>query len=300
MSQSVAGVANVAAPGRGVRVVRSESLESPDGNGIAAVNTRGNASLGAIAMNGRGESQRGMSQEGAMQGDARRDRSRDGVLGDSDAPAFGALHGNATFSHSNASTTASTAAPQAGVAQAERVADIQQMRADAPVAPISRMTLDVDGADGVERITSGVRGNSVQAHIATDADTAGRLRLHTAELQDALGRHGLDGDTVRISAAHRAEPTDALRGTGERELAARLITTAANAQDGTNNQQSQGQQGRAPARVWDGQDARRDPARARDELQERQQEQQDARQRQSYRENAQERQRGTIPFFGQV
>lgn len=290
----VAGVANVAAPGRGVRVVRSESIESPEGNGTSAVNTRGNTSLGAIAMNARRDAQQqSMSQDGAMQGDARRDRSRDGVRVEGDAPAFGALHGNATFSHSTTSTNAPTAAPQAGVAQAERVADIQQMRADAPVAPISRMTLDVDGANGAERITIGVRGNSVQAHIATDADTAGHLRLHTAELQDALGRHGLDGDTVRISAAGRAEQTDATRGTGERELAARLVTTSANAQEGAGNENSQGQQGRAPTREWDRQDARRDQARARDE-------QQDARQRQSNREDAQERQRRANTFFGQV
>lgn len=289
----VAGVANVAAPGRGVRVVRAEAIESPEGN-TPAMHTNGTTSLGAIAMHARRDAQQqGMSQDGSTQGDARRDRASDGIRGEADAPAFGALHGNATFSQGHTGTHAPTAAPQAGVAQAERVADIQQMRADAPAAPISRMTLDVDGVNGAERITIGVRGNTVNAHIATDADTAGHLRLHTAELQDALGRHGLDGDTVRISAAGRAEQTDATRGTGERELAARLVTTSANAQDGTNNESAQGQQGRAPTREWDRQDARRDQARARDE-------QQDARQRQSNREDAQERQRRATPFFGQV
>ncbi|MCA0375370.1 MAG: M15 family metallopeptidase [Gemmatimonadetes bacterium] len=299
----VAGVASVAMPGRGVRTVRSEGLDTL--NTGAQANARGaaDASLAAMAMARRDAGQQagrdGMAQDRGTSSDARRDATREG-----ETPAFGALHGGTTgASHGTHVHGANDVAP-AGTTQAERVADIQQMRDDAPASPIARMTLDVDGANGVERITVGLRGNSVQAHIATDADTASRLRLHTAELQDALGRHGLDGDTVRISAAARAESTDSVRGDGDRDLAARLISTAASSQDGPGSDAQSGQQGRAPAREWDRQDARRDQqARTRDD----QQDQQDARQRQSARDDARSdardgapaRSRRTTLFTGQ-
>jgi hypothetical protein len=182
-------------------------------------------------------------------------------------------------------------APQhvTGSAQAERVADIQQMRADAPAGPLSRMTLNVDGANGTaERITVDVRGSSVSAHIATDADTADRLRLRTAELQDALGRHGLDGDSVRISTTGRAQDgSESARGIGGERDALKLVATAASQQDGAS---ANGQQGRAP-RQWDMQDEtrREQAARARDERQQRSR--QDA-------DDQQERQRRQTLFTG--
>jgi hypothetical protein len=145
------------------------------------------------------------------------------------------------------------------------------------------MTLSVDGAGGAqEQITIDVRGTTVSTHIRTDAQTADVLRLRTAELQDALGRHGLDGESVRVSAAARAaEDAGPLTGTEREGL--KLASAASTTPDGTN---TNGQQGRS-AREWDrGDDARREPdARGRDERGAReraaqQQEQQDQQERQ--------------------
>ncbi len=95
--------------------------------------------------------------------------------------------------------------------QAERIFDIQTMRANAPAGPLARMTLNLDHATGTqERITIDLRGNTVSTHISTDTSTASDLRLRTAQLQDALGRHGLEGDTVRISGA-RNDTVESLR-----------------------------------------------------------------------------------------
>ena len=105
-----------------------------------------------------------------------------------------------------------TARPVAGVHQAERVADLQQQRADAPVPTVSRLTLNVDNANGSQdRITVDLRGQGVSTQIATDAASADAMRLKTADLQDSLGRHGLETDSVRISAAGRPDgaPGDA-------------------------------------------------------------------------------------------
>jgi hypothetical protein len=87
-----------------------------------------------------------------------------------------------------------------GAAQASRVAELQDQREAAPAAPLSRMTLAVEGAQGGEdRITVDLRGTAVDAHIATDAISAERLRQRAVELQDALGRHGLDAELLRVS-----------------------------------------------------------------------------------------------------
>lgn len=242
---------------------------------------------------------RGMADADTGEQNASRDRAPRGLAAGRATRANGSganaesaafTMGPTTSNLTGGTTTAVNAAPaMSGSAQAERVADLQQRRAEAPAAPLSRMTLDVAGIDGTsERITVDVRGSSVSAHIATDAATADRLRLRTADLQDALGRHGLDGDSVRISATSRAlDGTESARaGSGERD-ALRLVASAGSTPDGTG---ANGQQGRAP-RQWDAQDdARREQAaRARDERQQRSR--QDA-------DDAQERQRRQTLFTG--
>ncbi len=154
----------------------------------------------------------------------------------------------------------------AGAASADRVSDLQQRREDAPAAALSRMTLDVDGADGTkQRITVDLRGNIVDTHISTDAATADRLRMRTAELQDALNSRGLDSDSVRITSVARVDQAETTRLVGER---AGLRPAGANASSSTNNDATpQQQRERSPnAREWDKQD---DARRARDEQQQR-------------------------------
>ena len=96
----------------------------------------------------------------------------------------------------------------------------------------------IDAPDGgQDRITIDLRGNAVGTQINTDAANADRLRVRTAELQDALGRHGLDSDTVRISSVARAEQTDASRAiAGERDGLRLNAAQQAATGDGTNNQ----------------------------------------------------------------
>jgi hypothetical protein len=127
------------------------------------------------------------------------------------------------------------------------------------------MTLDIDAPDGgQDRITIDLRGRSVGTQISTDAGNAEQLRLRTGELQDALGRHGLESDSVRISGAARNETVDASRIAGSERDGLRLNA----AQHGAANDgaTSQGQRDRsANAREWDRPESSR---QARDEQRE--------------------------------
>lgn len=151
---------------------------------------------------------------------------------------------------------------------AQRATDAQDLRESAP-GSLSRLTMQVDGANGDDRITIDLRGKTVGTHISTDASTADGLRARTGELQDALGRHGLDADTVRISNTARAEASDASRAVGSERDALKLAGAAHGAAgDGAG---SNGARDRAPARDFDKEG---DARRARDE-----QKEQDARRR---------------------
>ncbi len=169
--------------------------------------------------------------------------------------------------------TAVDASAHVGSTQAQRVSDIQALRADAPASPLNRMTLNIDGANGEkQQVTVDVRGNVVSTQINTDAATADRLRMRTADLQDALGRHGLESDTVKISGLKPAESLDAGRAVGTERDALKVASTASsNAQDGAN---ANGQRDRAPSREWNQDESRREQAsRARDQREQRDQQQ---------------------------
>lgn len=132
------------------------------------------------------------------------------------------------------------------------------MRADAPAGPLSRMTLNVENANGTQdRITVDLRGNVVDTFISTDASSAERMKLRTGELQEAMGRHGLDAERVRISGAAKSEPSEASRAIGsERDALRTNGTTQTTSGEGA---QSQSQRDRATGRDWDKQqEARRE------------------------------------------
>lgn len=166
---------------------------------------------------------------------------------------------------------AATVGGSAGSEQAQRVSDIQAMRADAPAGPLSRMTLNVENANGTQdRITVDLRGTAVDTAIATDAASAERMKLRTGELQDALGRHGLEADTVRISATAKAEQSDSSRAIGNERDALRTSGTAQTTSG--EGAQSQSQRDRATGRDWDKQqEARREQQEQADRDQRRQQ-----------------------------
>ncbi|HEY0930655.1 MAG TPA: M15 family metallopeptidase [Gemmatimonas sp.] len=279
-SASAAGVARVAGVA-GVATVASVADASATPRVGMGVNSD-NLMQVAQQQAGRGSHNASTNQDGASSERDRGASHSEHRRGDRTSTAIGSLTDNssaigATFSNGatvsvvNGTERASASQATTGSDQIQRVADIQQMRADAPATPLNRMTLNVDNGNGTqERITVDLRGNTVSTHISTDANTAGSMRLRTAELQDALGRHGLDGDTVRVSGT-RQEPSDAARVTGLERDPLRPMTTAS--QDGA---ASSGQRERAPWERQSSRDSQQDSSRreqaeqARDDRQEQQ------------------------------
>jgi hypothetical protein len=189
---------------------------------------------------------------------------------------YGAMQQSAsgmTGGERNGQTTAVNATEQVGSTQAQRVSDIQALRADAPASPLNRMTLNIDGVNGEkQQVTVDLRGNVVSTQINTDAVTADRLRMRTADLQDALGRHGLESDTVKISGLKPTDGVDRGHAVGADRDALKVGSTASShAQDGAN---ANGQRDRAPSRDWNQDESRREQAsRARDQREQRDQQQ---------------------------
>ncbi|MFO0095136.1 MAG: hypothetical protein ACK54K_12630 [Gemmatimonadaceae bacterium] len=273
----VAGVARVAEPSGAARIATQGGTATA--NGLAAYTAPQQATrLANDTGNGNGEAfgrgdrdARGTSLQGGRQ------RGHD--QHDTTAPAFGALTGTAGVTTTSPERVATASAP-AGSVQAERVADIQQMRADAPAGPLSRMTLNVDNANGTqETITVDVRGNTVTTQITTAAAPAERIRMRSADLQDALGRHGLESERLRVGASKPQDTVEIGRvAAGEREALKIGGAPPSGTQDGA---AGNSQRERAPAREWQQDESRREQAaRARAERQ--QQQQQDRNERQEH------------------
>jgi uncharacterized protein YcbK (DUF882 family) len=241
----VAGVAQVAEPGRARGLDRSYSPANSNGlAGYAASNAANGAERGPSNNSTGNESSDSSSGQRRALSQVRRES-----LGGAESAAFGALNGS-----SSSPTPAGDGVPvirAAGAASAERVSDVQQLRDNAPAGSVSRLTLDVDAPNGgQDRITIDLRGSNVGTQISTDAANAERLRLRTAELQDALGRHGLESDSVRISGAPRQEAVDAARVVGADRDGLRL--NAAQQSGANDGAMQQGQRERAAtAREWD-------------------------------------------------
>ncbi|MBL0173466.1 MAG: M15 family metallopeptidase [Gemmatimonadaceae bacterium] len=243
----VAGIARVAGAGSAGGLDRSMSANSELSAAAATIaGATGPASdRGQGNAFGRGERDTDGRplNDGRKLGDTRRES-----LGAAEPSAFGALQTNTVVT---ASAPADASAPAVATDSASRVADLQQLRDNAPAGSVSRMTLNIDTADGgQDRITVDLRGTSVGTQISTDVESAERLRMRTAELQDALGRHGLDSDSVRISSAARSESNAAARVVGSEQEGLRLTSAQHGAaSDGAANQ---GQRERAAtAREWD-------------------------------------------------
>lgn len=269
----VAGVAQIA----GVARVADAATAGPTSGEPA---TKGLAAYAAQQQAARGQNEQG---NGDAMGRETRDEPRkpmtngdavgpQKVHGD-EAPTFGGLHPGSAPSPGTGGERTAQPSPAAGSEQAQRVSDVQQMRADAPVTSINRMSLKVESANGVQQeVTVDLRGNVVSTHITTDAAMADRMRLRTADLQDALGRHGLEADTVKISGLKPVDAAEGARAIGnERDTAKIAAAQQGTAQDGTSRD---GQRDRAPSREGNQEESRREhAARARDQRdqQERQQ-----------------------------
>jgi len=93
-----------------------------------------------------------------------------------------------------------------------RAEAIAVLREDAPARSINSLTMLVDSPTGAEEIRVSLRGGTVGAQINTsDQALADRLRLQTADLADALSRHGLENEPLRVQQSARAQDFDATR-----------------------------------------------------------------------------------------
>lgn len=157
--------------------------------------------------------------------------------------------------------SAPNAAPGAAPVEAPRgvaapvglgaLARVQAAQDAADVArPLSRLTLQLDGAAGVERVRLDLRGLQLAAGLtATDAAAADRLAAGIGDLRAALARHGLQADTVEIGGRALAESRlDAARAadrateaTGDRALERLAALGGASASSDAGNASSNGQ-----------------------------------------------------------
>jgi len=291
---NVAAVASVARPGVYSSAPREASREVPrevlpeasrnasreasrnaavDANGVAPDAVAPDAVVTAIAAgnagNGRGAASRdkGDSQKGSTERDeaarasiSERSSSRSRFDTSAAERAYSPTMTAATTPVSGAADASATMSTS-GISSVERVADIQQLKADAQSGSLSRMTLELDGVNGPERITVDVRGNVIDTQITTDAANADRLRMRTGELQDALSRHGLSADSVSISSNARTEATTTRPLVTEREVIG--MTQSPSAGNGADAQLSgQSTRDRAMAREWE---KNEDARKARDE-----------------------------------
>ena len=257
-SAAPAGVASVATVAEVAPVARVAGT-TPMGDGAAAYVAQASTTRTTTAEpNGRTFDRGARDDGGQPLTSGRKPGSGKPEVSD-DASGFGGAHGSAQ--HRTPTTDVghgASVAPAAGREQAQRVSDVQAMRADAPATPLSRMTLNVENANGTQdRITVDLRGNAVDTFISTDASSAERMKLRTGELQESLGRHGLDAESVRISGAAKQEAPDTSRALGSERDALRA-NGAASTTSGE-GAQSQSQRDRATGRDWEKQqDARRE------------------------------------------
>ena len=246
----VAGVAQAASVGRGMNAMPSMNA------GAASLAPNTGRSTGGNDQGTMGETNRDDSALGSL-------LRRSGRRAPSTDDRTGTLAPSGTTATPLISTPTGVVPPTgpAAVSSAERVSDLQALRDSAPAGTVSRLTMTVDAADGgQDRITIGMRGSAIDTHISTDASSAEQMRLRTGALQEALGRQGLDGDTVRISAGARTERPDAARSVfADREAVAAALAQQSASGDGSG---FQGQRERSSAaREWDRQD---NPRQSRD------------------------------------
>jgi hypothetical protein len=281
---SVARVATVARPGAtglaraAERIGREPGTPAPaatDGLPASASRTGLLASAGAASRQGGSDTSNESGQDAAGERDRR--AARVSELNAASARATASMEGTSAIGSLSPSTArlvdqgiAAVEAPAESTAAA-RAESIAVLREDAPARPLTSLTMQLETPDGPEQVRVSLRGGVVGAQVSTsNAELADRLRLQTADLQDALGRHGLDTEPMRVQQTTRAQDGDAAR----LAIADRGETLkAAGAGAGQQSGFEQGGRDRQPARPQtdrDARDAQQDPhqQRRRDDRQE--------------------------------
>jgi|GEM_PF-767104 len=268
-----AGVAEVATVAGVASVARIADRGTPSGDAssnaaVAAYTQRAGGNADSASSNDPRDSNRDNGRDSRSRTDAADgpDRAPRRTHNDS-ATSNASLNTQEANTPTSLLQNAATESPTAlhAVSAADRVAEVQRMQADAPAGAMSRMTLDVEGPNGPQRITVDLRGNSVGTHITTDAESADRMRLHTGELADALGRLGLTADSVRISNTVRLD-TNAAAVRAERDAAGVAIGAAAQSNGGDQAAGQGAPRDKSSAREWEREFDKQEQARkSRDE-----------------------------------
>ncbi len=258
----VAQVAQVARPGNGVRAgtLRTEAENVPlldnarpsdsasaFGARISDLASQGRARQGGAGATSDRES-RGNSGERA--------RGLERAVNVADAgSAIGAL--NASVERVLDGGAPRVQAPSGSTAAA-RAEAIAVLREDAPAPAISSLTMSIDTPTGAEEIRVNLRGSAVGAQISTsNAALADRLRMQTADLQDALGRHGLEAEPLRVQQTARSSEGDAMRqAMADRTEVLKTAGASHGQQLGQHNAHDSGTKERPTAKQQPGRDAR--------------------------------------------
>ena len=125
-----------------------------------------------------------------------------------------------------------TASPVAGLTHSdatERIARVLRIQDAGSDRPLSSVLLRLDSPDGGEdRIRIDMRGRTIGATLdVADPQAADQLRQHVGELQQALQRQGLEGESMIVRTAQRT--TDATTLTASAIAAERDVLRAASA-----------------------------------------------------------------------
>ena len=252
-SQSARSVGRVATP------VATEQSGVAKVAGVASVASVARVATSGATVSGVAIPQTAHTTQSNQNESGKSDNSRDerGRSGYEQAQAFTTT--SSTVSTESSSVAAKPAA--AGVESFNRVLDAERVRDSAPARAVSQLTLQVEAPNGgTDEIRIGMRGNAVNTQITTDAQNADRLRVRTGELQDALGKHGLETESVRITGTAKQEGIDASKGIASAaDRDAVKVGVAQQSQQGDGFSQHNQRDRAANARDWqERQDARRE------------------------------------------
>ena len=215
----VAQVATVARPGAGRAVAAARGANLGEGAAVdvpsasSAMTVASGDATTAASAGARGSSTREGGRESERETPAERRRAdlRTDARGDVRGESMLAGSLSASVDRVLDGGVPRVEAP-VGSSAAARAEAIAVLREDAPARPISSLTMQLEGADGSDEIRVNLRGGAVGARVQTDdAALAERLRMQTADLQDALGRHGLDTEPLRVRQGARAQDGDTVR-----------------------------------------------------------------------------------------
>jgi hypothetical protein len=206
---TVAPVAAVAQPGVGAAspsAARRSALRGAEGRAAESAQAIADQAHRSLEVAARATRRRGA---GGGERESAREHAHDHVH---DALREGRGAGaSAAHAHAVAPAGAPEGAPRADASG--RIARVLELQDGAAARPLSHITLRLDNeAGGVDRIRVDLRGTGVDARIDVgDGARAESLGARLGELRDALGRHGLQADSVRIGAGGRGAEAEAGR-----------------------------------------------------------------------------------------